>query len=107
MNVSERVVATATHIVQEIDKRGVCQSRLISSVAGAAIFMACIVCKQHTYVDAVDLLNSVSSVSGAADATIREVCKTLYIYSERILPQRYMGSDLTLLLQIKDMQSKH
>jgi hypothetical protein len=53
----------------------------------------------------VDLLKSVSGVSGAADATIREVCKTLYIYSERILPVRYVGSDLTLLLQIKDIMS--
>jgi transcription initiation factor TFIIIB Brf1 subunit/transcription initiation factor TFIIB len=83
---------------QEIDKRGVCQSRLISSVAGAAIFMACIVCNDNTCADADKLLKSVSVVSGAADATIREVCKTLYVYSERILPQRYVGADLTHLL---------
>jgi transcription initiation factor TFIIIB Brf1 subunit/transcription initiation factor TFIIB len=99
LNVSALVVSTATQIVQEIDKRGVCQSRLISSVAGAAIFMACIVCNTHTSTDAALLLKEVSAVSGAADATIREVCKKLHVYSKRILPVRYHGADISVLLK--------
>ena len=71
MHMSALVVATATHIVQEIDKRVMCQSLLISSVAGAAIFMAYIVCKKDVDTREIEILQAVSAVSGAADATIK------------------------------------
>jgi transcription initiation factor TFIIIB Brf1 subunit/transcription initiation factor TFIIB len=87
------------NVVQEIDKRGFCQSRLISSVAGAAILMACVVCEKDVNIEGVRLAKAVSIASGAADATIKEVCKTLYMYKDRILPQQYLGSDLSILLE--------
>jgi transcription initiation factor TFIIIB Brf1 subunit/transcription initiation factor TFIIB len=98
INVSPFVVSTASYIVQEIDKRGICQSRLISSIAGASIFLACVVCHNEKEIDSVALLRDVSAACGAADATIREVCKALHVYGDRILPRQLMGSDLQLLL---------
>jgi transcription initiation factor TFIIIB Brf1 subunit/transcription initiation factor TFIIB len=80
MRMSALVTATATHVVQEIDKRGICQSRLISSVAGAAIFTACLVCKKDLDIDEEAILKSVSTASGAADATIK--VSILYNVSE-------------------------
>jgi transcription initiation factor TFIIB len=98
MNIPILVASTASHIVKEIDRRGICQSRLISSVAGAAIFIACLVCEQEVKPQGVELVQAVSSASGAADATIKEVCKALYPYKSRILPTRYIACDLSILL---------
>jgi transcription initiation factor TFIIIB Brf1 subunit/transcription initiation factor TFIIB len=70
MNVSASIASIAIHIVREIDKRGICQSRLISSVAGAAIFTSCLVCNDMD-TDEVQILKAVSIASGAADATIK------------------------------------
>jgi transcription initiation factor TFIIIB Brf1 subunit/transcription initiation factor TFIIB len=98
MKMPQLVAKTALHIVHEIDRRGICQSRLISSVAGAAIFMACVVCREDVNIEGLELAKAVSIASGAADATIKEVCKALYTYKDRILPQKYLGSDLSILL---------
>jgi hypothetical protein len=84
-------------VEQEVDRRGICQSRLISSIVGGAIFMACVVCGEQDQ-DGSKLVATVSAASGAADATIREVCKTLYIYRDRILPVCYIGHDASMLL---------
>jgi hypothetical protein len=67
-------------------------------VAGAAIFTASLVCQQSTDVDELELVKTVSIATGAADATIKEVCKELYPYMDRILPPAYRGSDLSVLL---------
>jgi hypothetical protein len=61
--------------------------------------MACIVCKNGTEMDTEGLLKEVSGVSGAADATIKEVCKALHAYRDRLLPHKYLGSDLSILLR--------
>jgi hypothetical protein len=45
------------------------------------------------------LVKTVSIASGAADATIKEVCKALHPYRDRILPLKYVGTDLSILLK--------
>ena len=75
LKVSRVVCTTATHVVREIDRRGICSSRLISSKAAAAIFMSCLACNENTTHNGPDLVAAVSLASGAAPTNIREVCK--------------------------------
>jgi transcription initiation factor TFIIIB Brf1 subunit/transcription initiation factor TFIIB len=89
MCVSRLVAVTATHTIKEIDKRGMCQSRLISSVAGAAIFISCLVCNTDVDTDTIKLLKTVSMTSGAADATIKVfvqcICATIIGHVHHLL----------------------
>jgi transcription initiation factor TFIIIB Brf1 subunit/transcription initiation factor TFIIB len=98
LGVSTHVSVLAVHVVLEIERRGICASRVSSSVAAAAILMACIVCDARVSGNVTNVFSAVSCASGAAEATIREVCKLLYIHRNVLLPLIYTGKDLSLLV---------
>lgn len=93
------IVSVAKHIATELDKRGICQSRLVASVSGAVIFVASLLCRDtgDPKTDR-ELLRAISAATGAADATIKEVCKTLHDYKDVLLPSEYACVDLSTLL---------
>jgi transcription initiation factor TFIIB len=94
-----KVSIIALHIISEIDKRGLCSSRLVSSRAGAAIFMSCLA-YDAAYVDygGLPLLQAVSLATGAAETTIKEVCKVLYTFRDVLIPVQYAHVDLSVMV---------
>lgn len=98
LGVSAHVSVLAVHVVLEIERRGICASRVSSSVAAAAILMACIVCEARMCGNVTNVFAAVSSASGAAEATIREVCKLLYVHRGVLLPITYTNKDLSILV---------
>jgi transcription initiation factor TFIIIB Brf1 subunit/transcription initiation factor TFIIB len=98
LGVSQHISLVAVQVALEIERRGICASRVSSSVAASAILVACVVCDGNISGNVTNIFSAVSAASGAAEATIKEVCKILYRHRGLILPSMYIHRDLSVLV---------
>lgn len=84
------------HIVEEAEKiPGVCDGRQAASVAGAGAYMARMLweVKNGGGTSAATICANVSTASGAAEATIRDVYRSMHTHRHKIVPTGYATSE--------------
>eukprot|EP00285_Hemiselmis_virescens_P009597 CAMPEP_0173384302 /NCGR_PEP_ID=MMETSP1356-20130122/6880_1 /TAXON_ID=77927 ORGANISM="Hemiselmis virescens, Strain PCC157" /NCGR_SAMPLE_ID=MMETSP1356 /ASSEMBLY_ACC=CAM_ASM_000847 /LENGTH=465 /DNA_ID=CAMNT_0014339581 /DNA_START=9 /DNA_END=1406 /DNA_ORIENTATION=+ len=85
---SHDVTKAATEITDRaFEITSVAQGRVHASVAGAAIYMACLLREGQGTSSGLPLCKAVSEASGAAEATIRDVYKGLHAERHKLVPE--------------------
>jgi hypothetical protein len=85
----DQVLNAAVHIVEEAEKiAGVCDGRQAASVAGAGAYMARILWEVKTGggTSSATICSNVSTASGAAEATIRDVFRSMLSHRHKLVP---------------------
>uniref|UniRef100_A0A6U4KEN1 Transcription initiation factor IIB n=1 Tax=Hemiselmis andersenii TaxID=464988 RepID=A0A6U4KEN1_HEMAN len=91
---SHTVSKAAEEIVENVNESPtVAQGRVQASIAGAAIYMACLLREGEGTKSGIPLIAAVSSATGAAEATIRDVFKGMYVERHKLVPEWYANKE--------------
>lgn len=85
LSLPQKVVVITSHIIDEIDRRGIYLGRVVASVAAASILMACLATQSVVKCGDRTLIYAVSLVSGAAEATIKDIYKVVNYYPNTLV----------------------